>query len=110
MCRCPFCNVDFPQIFTDPAEPALPAGDFAREDDEVKRYVSIDEVLERSRNQTEGSGMGTVVQDFAIPTQPTQAADQAEIGADEFPKNRKMGGSPIARAAVKAVDLLAKKF
>ena len=67
--------------------------------DEAKRYLSIDEVL--SRSQTEGSQTGTVVQDVA-----TQAADPADIGEDEFPKNRKNGESPIlARAAVKAIDL-----
>lgn len=128
--KCPFCNVDFPQMFTDLVEPAQPTSDLASKDeddyelsdeelsrqlsqlsrdsgvssDETKRYLSIDEVL--SRSQTEGSGTGTVVQDVV-----TQAADPADIGEDEFPKNRKNGGSPIlAHAAVKAVDLLSKNF
>lgn len=113
--KCPFCNVDFPQMFTDLAEPVLPTR-VAREDDKVKRYASIDEVLERSRNQTEGPGSETAVQDFATKatqaTETTQAGDAAEIqiGENEFPKNRKNGGSPIARAALKAVDLLAMRM
>ena len=124
--KCPFCNVDFPQMFTDVVESAQPTSDLAWEDeddyemsdeelsrqisqlsrdsgvssDEAKRYLSIDEVL--SRSQTEGSKTGTVVQNVA-----TQAADPAKIGEDEFPKNRKNG---VARAAVKAIDLLAKNF
>ena len=128
--KCPFCNVEFPQMFTDSVEPVQPTSDLAWEDDddyelsddelsrqvsqlsrdsgvsnyEVKRYLSIDEVLENSRSQTEGSKTGTVVRDFA-----TQAATSAEIGENEFPKDRKDGGGPIlARAAVKAVDLVAK--
>ncbi|KAF6235725.1 hypothetical protein HO173_005920 [Letharia columbiana] len=129
--KCPFCKVDFPQTFTDPVEPTLATSDLAWVDvddhevldeglsrqvsqlskdsgapsDEIKRYLSIDEVLERSRSQTEVN-MGTDVQDFA-----TQATDPAEIGDEEFPKNRKNGGGPsLARAAMKAVDLIAKKF
>lgn len=125
------CKVDFPQTFTDPVEPTLATSDLAWVDvddhevldeglsrqvsqlskdsgapsDEIKRYLSIDEVLERSRSQTEVN-MGTDVQDFA-----TQATDPAEIGDEEFPKNRKNGGGPsLARAAMKAVDLIAKKF
>lgn len=130
--RCPFCKVDFPQMFTDAAEPAQPTSDLAWEDvddheisdkelsrqvsqlsrdsgapsPEVKRYLSIESVLERSRSQAEESTMVTDVQDFAI-----QASDSEEIGNDEFPKNRRNGASPnLARAAMKAVNLITKKF
>lgn len=119
-------------MFTDPVEPAQPTSDLAWVDvddqtasdeelnrqvsqlskdsgassDEIKRYLSIDEILERSRGQTEGSNMGTEVQDFA-----TQGTDPVDVGEKEFPKNRKNGASPIlARAAMKAVDLITKKF
>lgn len=117
-------------MFTDVVEPAQSTSDFVwgDEDDyemsdeelsrqisqlsrdsgvsseEAKRYLSIDEVV--SRKQTEESKTGTVVQDVV-----TQAADPAEIGKDEFPQNRKNAGSPnLARAAVKAVDMIAKNF
>ncbi|KAL9134569.1 MAG: hypothetical protein Q9175_004245 [Cornicularia normoerica] len=129
---CPFCKVHFPQLFTDPVQPAQPTSDLAwvtvgdqnvsdkelsrqvqqlskdsgASTDEVKRYLSIDEVLKRSRSQTELSVIGTEVQDFA-----TQGTDIAKIGEEEFPKNRKNGASPyLARAAIKAVDLIAKKL
>lgn len=151
--KCPFCKVDFPQMFTDPVEPSQPTSDLvwagiddhevsdedlSREvsqlsndsgasDDEVKQYLSIDEVLERSRSQTDGSYAGVIVRDFAIqPTAPaeiglnigteardfaTEATEPAEIGEGEFPKNRKNGANPIlARAATKVVDLITKSF
>ena len=119
-------------MFTDPVEPAQPTSDFAWVDiedqtasdeemssqvsqlskdsgsssDEIKRYLSIDETLERLRSQPEGFNKGTEVRDFAA-----QGADPVEIGEEEFPKNRKNGASPmLARAAMKAVDLIAKKF
>ena len=120
-------------MFTDPGEPAQPTSDFAWVDiegqtasdeemnsqlsqlsmgsgsssDEIKRYLSIDETLERRRSQPGGFHKGTEVRDFAAQG----AADPVEIGEEEFPKNRKNGASPmLARAAMKAVDLIAKKF
>ena len=73
---------------------------------EIKHYLSIDEVLERSRLQTEELTMGTEARDFAA-----QLPDPVEVLKDEFPKNRRNGASPIlARAAMKAVDLVAKRF
>ena len=119
-------------MFADPVEPAQPTSDLAWVDgddqeisdeelsrqvsqlskdsgassDAIKRYLSIEDVLERSRSQAERSRMGTDVRDFA-----TQATDAADIGEDEFPKNRKNGASPtLARAAMKVVDLMAKKL
>ena len=130
--RCPYCQVDFPQMFADPVEPAQPTSDLAWVDgddqeisdeelsrqvsqlskdsgassDAIKRYLSIEDVLERSRSQGERSKMGTDVRDFA-----TQATDAADIGEDEFPKNCRNGASPtLARAAMKVVDLMAKKL
>ena len=130
--KCPFCNVDFPQMFTDPAEPAQPTSDLAREhindqespdeelsdqisqlsmdsgapSDEIRRFLSIGEVLERSRTELELSGMGTDVQDFA-----TQATCLPEIGEGEFPKLRRRSGSPsLASAVMKAADQIAKNF
>lgn len=130
--KCPYCKVDFPQMFTDPVEPAQPTSDLKWVDiddqttpdeelsrqvsqlskdsgvtsDEIKRYLSIDEILERSRSQLERSNLGTEVQDFA-----PQRTDPVEVGEKEFPKNRKNGASPIlARAAMKAIDLITKKF
>lgn len=127
------CYVDFPQMFTDPVEPAQPTSDFAWVDiedetasdeemssqvsqlsndsgsssHEIKRYLGIDEALERPRSQPEEFNKGTEVRDFAAQG----AADPVEIGEEEFPKNRKNGASPVlARAAMKAVDLIAKKF
>ena len=113
-------------MFRDAAEPVQPTSDLARLDsesddelsrqvsqlskdsgassNEVKRYLSIDEVLKHSRSQTERLYMGTEVQDFA-----TQDDGPAEIGEEEFPKSRKNAASPILiRAAMKAVDLIAK--
>lgn len=119
-------------MFTDPVEPAQPTSDLKWVDiddqttpdeelsrqvsqlskdsgvtsDEIKRYLSIDEILERSRSQLEGSNLGTEVQDFA-----TQGTNPVKVGEKEFPKNRKNGASPIlARAAMKAVDLIKKKI
>ena len=130
--KCPFCKVDFPQMFTDPVEPAQPTSDLACVDvddqeipdeelsrqvsqlskdsgastDAIKRYLSIEDVLERSRSQAERSKMGTDVQDFA-----THATDATDIGGDEFPKDRKNGAIPtFARAAMKAVGLMSKKL
>lgn len=132
--KCPFdeCKVDFPQLFADPVEPAQPTGDFAWVDIddqtaldeemsrqisqlskdsgissyEIKRYLSIDGILEHSRDHPEGLNPGTKVQDFAA-----QRTDPVEIGKEEFPKNRRNAGTPVlARAAMKAVDLIAKKF
>ena len=131
--RCPFCKVDFPQMFTDPAEPAQPTSDLAWEDvedhetsdeelsrqvlqlskdsgapsQEVRRYLSIEDVLERSRSQAEGTNMGTAVHDFA-----TRASGPEEIGGDEFPtKHRRNGASPtLAHAAMKAVNSITMKF
>lgn len=131
--KCPFCDVEFPEMFTDPQEPSQPTGDLAWEDadepkvsddelsrqisqlsndsgassDEVKRFLSIDEVLARSsRNETEESAQGTETSDFT-----TEAIDTPEIGEGEFPKNRRMASSPFhARAAIKAVDLIAINF
>ena len=132
--KCPFCNVDFPQMFTDPVElaPAQPTSDLAWErindqelpdeelseqvsqlsmdsgasSDEIRRFLSIGEVLERSRNETELSNMGTDVQDFA-----TQATYLPEIGEGEFPKLRRKSGSPsLISAVMKAADLIAKNF
>ena len=120
-------------MFTDPGEPAQPTSDFAWVDiegqtasdeemnsqlsqlsmdsgsssDEIKRYLSIDETLERRRSRPGGFHKGTEIRDFAAQA----AADPVEIGEEEFPKNRKNGASPmLARAAMKAVDLIAKKF
>lgn len=129
--ECPFCHVDFPQMFTDPVEPARPTRDVVPGADaaddhgmersrqvaqlsrdagapsgEVQRYLSIDEVLERSRGQMEGLDLETEVRDFA-----TRATDAAEVGEEEFPKNRKNGASPaLARAATKAVDMVSRNF
>ena len=133
--RCPFCKVDFPQLFTDPVQPAQATSDLAWENiddrevsdnelssevaqlsrdsgassDETKRFLSIDEVLKLFRPQTEVSNVataGTEVQDFAA-----QDKSLAEVGEGEFPKNRRNGASPIlARAAMKTIDLIAKKF
>lgn len=120
--KCPFlgCNVDFPQMYTDSVEPAQPISEIAWEgvndheypddelsqqisqlsadsgasSDEIKRFLSIDEVLERSRNETEGLAMDTEVRDFA-----TEALGPPEIGEKEFPKDRRMGGcsTPCSR-------------
>ena len=118
-------------MFTDPVEPAEPTSALAWEDvngpegseeelsrqvsqmaidsgapaDEVKRFLSIDEVLARSRTDNEGSD-GTEVRDFA------SKFDQVpEIGENEFPRNRRMAASPsFASAAIKAIDLIAKNF
>ncbi|KAM0802603.1 hypothetical protein BDR22DRAFT_112758 [Usnea florida] len=133
--RCPFCMVDFPQLFTDPVQPAQTTSDFAWENihdrevseielnseiaqlsrdtgassDEIKRFLSIDEVIKRSQPQSEipnVSKTGTEAQDFA-----TQDKCLAGIGEGEFPKNRRNGASPkLARAAMKAMDLIGKKF
>ena len=133
--RCPFCKVDFPQLFTDPVQPAQATSDLAWEDihdrdvsehelnsevaqlsrdtgassDEIKRFLSIDEVIKRSQPQAEISNVaaaGTEAQDFA-----GQDKSLAGIGEGEFPKNRRNGASPkLARAALKAMDLIAKKF
>ena len=111
--KCPFlgCNVDFPQMYTDPGEPAQPISEIAWENvndgfpedelsqqvsqlsqdsgastDEIKRFLSIDEVLERSRDETERVTMGPEVRDFA-----TEAISPPEIGEKEFPKDRRMG-------------------
>ncbi len=116
-------------MFTDSAEPAEPTSELAWEDvkspevseeelsrqvkqmtidagasaDEVKRFLSIDEVLARPRNEIEG---GTEARDFA-----TETDDVPGIRDERFPKNRRMAASPaLARAAMKAVDLIAKKF
>ena len=118
-------------MFTDPVHPAQPTSDLAWADiddqtasneelsrqvsqlskdsgassAEIKHYLSMDEILERSCGGTERSNLGTEVQDFA-----TQGTDPVEVGEKEFPKNRKNGASPIlARAAMKAVDLITKK-
>ena len=133
--RCPFCKVDFPQLFADPVQPARATSDLAWEiiedrevsdnelnselaqlsrdtgasSDEIKRFLSIDEVIQRSQPQAEVFNVataGTKAQDFAAQDQGL-----AGIGEGEFPKNRRNGASPkLARAAVKAMDLIAKKF
>ena len=130
--RCPFCKVDFPQLFKDPVQPAQATSDENVDDrevsdnelnsevaqlsrdsgassDEIKQFLSIDEVIQRSRTQTEVSDValaGTGVQDFAA-----QDKSLAGIGEGEFPQNRRNGASPkLARAAMKAMDLIAKKF
>ncbi|CAF9924354.1 hypothetical protein IMSHALPRED_006160 [Imshaugia aleurites] len=89
--KCPFCSVDFPQMFADVEPPPSTTGDLASEDrydhevsdgelsrqvsqlskdsgasaDEIRRYLSIDEVLERARSQIGGLDLGTEVRDFA---------------------------------------------
>lgn len=130
--QCPFCSVDFPQMFSDPAEPARPTSDLARAtaadngaadgelsrlvsqlsidsgipSDEVKRYLGVDEVLERSRSRTVPSHVGTEARDFATPA---VVADPVAIAEGEVPKDRRNGRSPsVARAAMKAIDLIAK--
>ena len=130
--KCPFCNVDFPQMFTDPEEPAEPTSEISWTDldeyeqsdeelsrqvsqlsndsgvsrDEIKRYLSIGDLLERSRTDDEEPDVGTEARDFA-----TKDTDVAVIGEGAFPKNRKMAGSPtLARAAKKTIDLIAKNF
>ena len=133
--RCPFCKVDFPQLFTDPVQPVQATSDLAWENiddrqvsdnelnsevarmsrdtgassDEIKRFLSIDEVIKRSQPQAEVSNVataGTEPQDFAA-----QDRSLAGIGEDEFPKNRRNGASPkLARAAMKAMDLISRKF
>lgn len=140
-------------MFIDPVEPSQPTSDLAwvnfdgpeisDEDlssqvsqlsndsgastDEVKRYLSIDEVLERSRSQPDDLYAGVIVRDFATqPAAPAeigpdvgpevqdfvaQATIPAEIGEEKFPKNRKNAASPmLARAAMKAVGLITKPF
>lgn len=133
--RCPFCKVDFPQLFIDPVQPAQATSDLAREniDDrevsdnelnsevaqlsrdtgassvEIKRFLSIDEVINRSQPQAEISNVATA----NTKAQDLTAQDQGltGIGESEFPKNRRNGASPkLARAAMKAMDIMAKKF
>lgn len=134
--KCPFekCKVDFPQMFTDSVEPVLvqPTSDLASVDvhgyetsddelsgqvsqlsrdsgastHEIKHYLSTDGLLQRSRSQREGFDMATEVQDIS-----TRGTHIGKVGEKEFPKNRKNGASPIlARAAMKAVDLITKKL
>ena len=132
--KCPFlgCNVDFPQMFTDPVEPKQATSDLALVDideadksdgelsgqvsqlsndsgassDEIKRFLSIDEVLARSRNETKELNMGIEARDFA-----TEASVPPEIRTGEIPKTRRLEVSPTpASATTKAVDLIAKNF
>ena len=138
--KCPFanCNVDFPQMFTDAAEPVRPTSGIAKgsvgdhelsdkessdeeltrqisqlsndsgvSQDEIKRYLSIDEVLNRIRSEeVEEKDMGTEVRDFA-----TEAAEPPEIGEGEFPRDRRMAMGPsFARAAEDALSMIAKNF
>ena len=99
-------------MFTDPVEPKLPTSDlswvsideseFPDEElrrqvsqlsidpgvssHEIKRFLSIDEVLARSRSEPEGSSPGTEARDFA-----TEATGQSIIGEGKFLKDRRMG-------------------
>lgn len=74
--------------------------------DEIKRFLSIDEILARSQTETEELKMSTGVRDFA-----TEATTSPEAGEGEFPKDRRMGVSPtFARDTMEAIDLIAKKF
>lgn len=133
--KCPFlgCNVDFPQMFSDPVEPEQSTSDLAwvdnngeavvsREEisrqvsqlsidsgvssDEIKRFLSIGEILARSQSETENLNMSTEKQDFT-----TEATKPLEVGEGEFPKDRRMGSSPtFARDTMEAIDLIAKNF
>ena len=132
--KCPFwgCDVDFPQMFTDPVEPKLPTSDLAwvsddgteQEDEElsrqvsqlsrdsgvssydVKRFLSIDDVLSRSGSETEELKTDTEARDFA-----TGARDPPVIGEEDFPKNRRKGRRmTLVPVAIKAVELISRNF
>lgn len=132
--KCPFCNVDFPQMYTDPVDSKQPTGDLARADinggavvsddeelsrqvwqsstdsgvssHEIKRFLSIDEILARSQSEAEELDTSTEVRDFAA-----EANTSLEVGEREFSKDRRMGTSPtFARDTMKAIDLIAKNF
>lgn len=119
-------------MFTDPAEPKQPTSDLAWADidvpkmsdqelsrqvsqlsndsgassDEIKRFLSIDEILARSQSETEKLNMSTEVRDPV-----TEATEALDVGEGEFPKDRRMGISPtFARDTMEAIDLIAKKF
>ena len=97
--KCPFqgCNVDFPQLFADPAEPkrqpnndvlewvssdkielsdeeelnrqvAQLSNDSGVSSYDVKRFLSIEEVLARSASESKGLIAGTEARDFATET------------------------------------------
>ena len=134
--KCPFlgCDVDFPQMFTtDPVEPKrLPSElawvnvDESEQSDEelsrqvsqlsndsglssydIKRFLSIEEVLARSQCETEELNTGTEARDFA-----TEARDPLETEEGDFPKNRQRGRSmPLAPVPTKkAVELISVNF
>ena len=132
--KCPFlgCDVDFPQMFTDPVEPILPTSDLAwvsddegeQEDEElsrqvsqlsrdsgvssheIKRFLSIDDVLSRSGSETEELNNGTEARDFG-----REARVPLEVGEEDFPKDRRKGRRmTLVPVAIKAVELMSRNF
>ena len=133
--KCPFlgCNVDFPQLFTDPAElKQRPTGDLARVDVaepeasevefsrqvsqlsndsgvssyDIKRFLGIEEVLARSGSETEELNVGTAVRDFAA-----EARDPLALGEEDLPSDRRRGRSlNLAPVATKDVGLISRNF
>ena len=121
-------------MFTDLAEPALSTSDAPCTDvdepetseeelsrqisqlssdsgissDEIKRYLSIDEVLGRYQKENAGLSKGSEARDFAY----AGAIDPPpEIGEGEFPKDRKMADRPILKRVARKIDgLIAKNF
>ena len=132
--KCPFlgCNVDFPQMFTDPVEPKQPTSDVAwvsidepePSDEElnrqvsqlsndsgmssydIKRFLSIEEILSRSRGESEELSRGTEARDFA-----SEARGPPEIEEEDLPEIRRRGRS-LTRApfSTKAVGLISRNF
>ena len=132
--KCPFlgCDVDFPQMFTDPVEPKQPTSDVAwvsidepeTSDEElnkqvsqlssdsgvssydIKRFLSIEEVLSRSQSESKELSTGTEARDFA-----TEARGPLEIEEEDSPENRRRGRS-LTRAPVstKDVGLISRNF
>ena len=125
--KCPFlgCNVDFPQTFTDPVAPKQPTSDLAwvstdepgQSDEElsrqvsqlsndsgvssydVKRFLSIEEVLARSQSESEELSTGIEARDFA-----TEARVPLEIEEEDLLENYRRGRS-LTRAPVATKDL-----
>ena len=132
--KCPFlgCNVDFSQTFTDPVEPKQPTSDLAwvstdepepSEEElsrqvsqlsndsgvssyDIKRFLSIEEVLARSQSESEELSTGTEARDFA-----TEARVPPEIGEEDFSMDRRRGRS-LTRAPVATKDfgLISRNF
>ena len=134
--KCPFlgCDVDFPQMFSDPVEPKRPTGDLAwvnvdeteqsEEElsrqvsqlsndsgvssyDDIKRFLSIEEVLARSQCENEELKTRTEARDFA-----TGARESLDFEEEDTRKNRQRGRSmPLAPVPTKkALELISVNF